>query len=137
MTDVNGQATLQLTQPEGAGVKTHITAKMRSNFNAEDAKDVIFTVVTSPDSEYARMWGHMHGIIDAGSLYKRPLLAAETTHEVGTVRENNEDWALFDQNTSMQAECGTGHIRVRSHWKVCIRLTLAISSGLSMAGQPQ
>lgn len=110
MTDVNGQATLLLTQPDGAGVKTHITAKMRSNFNAEDAKDVIFTVVTSPDSEYARMWGHMHGIIDAGSLYKRPLLAAETTHEVGTVRENNEDWALFDQNTSMQAECGTGHI---------------------------
>lgn len=110
LTDVNGQATLLLTQPDGAGVKTHITAKMRSNFNAEDAKDVIFTVVTSPDSEYARMWGHMHGIIDAGSLYKRPLLAAETTHEIGSVRENNEDWALFDQNTSMQAECGTGHI---------------------------
>ncbi|EHX8368048.1 RatA-like protein [Escherichia coli] len=110
MTDVNGQATLLLTQPDGAGVKTHITAKMRSNFTAEDAKDVVFTVVTSPDSEYARMWGHMHGIIDAGSLYKRPLLAAETTHEIGTVRENNEDWALLDQNTSMQAECGTGHI---------------------------
>ncbi|NAL44310.1 RatA-like protein, partial [Escherichia coli] len=99
-----------LSQPGGAGVKTHITAKMRSDFNATDAKDVIFTVITSPDSDKARMWGHMRGIIESGSLYKRPLLADETEHELGTVRENNEDWALYDQNTSMQAECGVGHI---------------------------
>lgn len=91
-------------------MKTHITAKMRSDFNATDAKDVIFTVITSPDSDKARMWGHMRGIIESGSLYKRPLLADETEHELGTVRENNEDWALYDQNTSMQAECGVGHI---------------------------
>ncbi|HAM6116308.1 TPA: RatA-like protein [Escherichia coli] len=110
MTDANGQASLTLSQPGGAGVKTHITAKMRSDFNATDAKDVIFTVITSPDSDKARMWGHMRGIIESGSLYKRPLLADETEHELGTVRENNEDWALYDQNTSMQAECGVGHI---------------------------
>lgn len=91
-------------------MKTHITARMRSDFNATDAKDVIFTVITSPDSDKARMWGHMRGIIESGSLYKRPLLADETEHELGTVRENNEDWALYDQNTSMQAECGVGHI---------------------------
>ena len=110
MTDVNGQASLTLSQPDGAGVKTHITAKMRSNFTATDAKDVIFTVITSPDSDKARMWGHMRGIIESGSLFKRPLLADETEHELGSVRENNEDWALFDQDTSMQAECGVGHI---------------------------
>ncbi|MCN3769890.1 DUF823 domain-containing adhesin, partial [Escherichia coli] len=110
MTDANGQASLTLSQPGGAGVKTHITARMRSDFNATDAKDVIFTVITSPDSDKARMWGHMRGIIESGSLYKRPLLADETEHELGTVRENNEDWALYDQNTSMQAECGVGHI---------------------------
>ncbi len=83
---------------------------MRSDFTATDAKDVIFTVITSPDSDKARMWGHMRGIIESGSLYKRPLLADETEHELGSVRENNEDWALYDQNTSMQAECGVGHI---------------------------
>ncbi|HAX3199265.1 TPA: RatA-like protein [Escherichia albertii] len=110
ITDANGQATLILTQPDGAGVKTHITAKMRSNFTAEDAKDVIFTVITSPDVAQARMWGHMRGLIAAGSVFKRPLLADETSHELGSVRENNEDWALFDQDTSMQAECGVGHI---------------------------
>ncbi|EGO8351383.1 RatA-like protein [Escherichia coli] len=109
MTDVNGQASLTLSQPDGAGVKTHITAKMRSNFTATDAKDVIFTVITSPDSDKARMWGHMRGIVVSGSLFKRPVLADETEHELGSVRENNEDWALFDQDTSMQAECGVGH----------------------------
>ncbi len=115
ITDANGQATLTLSQPGGVGVKTHITAAMRSNYNATDAKDVIFTVVTSPDSEYARMWGHMgNGIMEAGNLYKRPRLADETTHEVGLMRENNEDWALFDQNTSMQAECGVGHVPSQS-----------------------
>ncbi|MCZ8623613.1 DUF823 domain-containing adhesin [Escherichia albertii] len=110
ITDANGQATLILTQPDGAGVKTHITAKMRSNFTAEDAKDVIFTVITSPDVAQARMWGHMQGLISAGNIFKRPRLADETSNELGSVRENNEDWALFDQNTSMQAECGVGHI---------------------------
>ncbi|MCV5262784.1 hypothetical protein OFC55_34520, partial [Escherichia coli] len=49
ITDVNGQASLTLTQPGGAGVKTHITAKMRSDFTTSDEKDVIFTVITSPD----------------------------------------------------------------------------------------
>lgn len=119
ITDANGQATLTLSQPDGVGVKTHITAAMRSNYNASDAKDVIFTVVTSPDSEYARMWGHMgSGIMAEGNLYKRPRLADETTHEVGVMRENNEDWALFDQNTSMQAECGVGHIPSQSSLEI-------------------
>ncbi len=111
ITDVNGQASLTLTQPGGAGVKTHITAKMRSDFTTSDEKDVIFTVITSPDTDKARMWGgHMQGIIDSNNIFKRPRLADETDHELGSVRENNEDWALFDQNSSMQAECGVGHI---------------------------
>lgn len=110
ITDANGQASLTLTQPGGAGVKTHITAKMRSDFNASDEKDVIFTVITSPDSDKARMWGHMLGIIESNNIFKRPRLADETDHELGSVWENNEDWALFDQNGSMQAECGVGHI---------------------------
>ncbi|WP_064526232.1 adhesion domain-containing protein [Escherichia sp. B1147] len=111
MTDVNGQATLTLRQPGGVGVKTHLTAQMRSNFTASDTKDVIFAVITSPDVPQARMWGYMgNGIIEKGNLFKRPRLADETTNELGSIRENNEDWALFDQNTSMQAECGVGHI---------------------------
>lgn len=69
ITDVNGQASLTLTQPGGAGVKTHITAKMRSDFTTSDEKDVIFTVITSPDTDKARMWGHMQGIIDSNNIW--------------------------------------------------------------------
>ncbi|MCV4802000.1 DUF823 domain-containing adhesin, partial [Escherichia coli] len=108
ITDANGEASLTLTQPGGVGVKTHITARMRSDFTASDEKDVIFTVITSPDTDKARMWGHMLGIIEANNIFKRPRLADETANELGAVRENNEDWALFDQNSSMQAECGLG-----------------------------
>ncbi|HGT3735261.1 TPA: DUF823 domain-containing adhesin [Escherichia coli] len=114
ITDANGEATLTLTQPGGVGVKTHITARMRSDFTASDEKDVIFTVITSPDTDKARMWGHMLGIIEANNIFKRPRLADETDNELGSVRENNEDWALFDQNSSMQAECGLGHIPSQS-----------------------
>ncbi|HAI4335550.1 RatA-like protein [Escherichia coli] len=114
ITDANGEATLTLTQPGGVGVKTHITARMRSDFTASDEKDVIFTVITSPDTDKARMWGHMLGIIEANNIFKRPRLADETDNEQGSVRENNEDWALFDQNSSMQAECGLGHIPSQS-----------------------
>ncbi|GCT50525.1 ribosome association toxin A-like protein [Escherichia coli] len=114
ITDANGEASLTLTQPGGVGVKTHITARMRSDFTASDEKDVIFTVITSPDSDKARMWGHMLGIIEANNIFKRPRLADETDNELGAVRENNEDWALFDQNSSMQAECGLGHIPSQS-----------------------
>ncbi|MEB7740624.1 DUF823 domain-containing adhesin [Escherichia coli] len=110
MTDANGQASLTLSQPDGAGVRTTITAAMRENFSAQATSDVIFTVITSPDVTQAHMWGHMAGIINEGNIFKRPLLAAEAANEKGDFHENNEDWALFEQGGSMQAECGVGHI---------------------------
>ncbi|QLN20085.1 RatA-like protein [Escherichia coli] len=110
VTDANGQATLTLTQPGGKGVKTRIMGSLRTGFTNTDTKDVMFTTVTSPDSDKAHMWGHMRGFIVSGNIFKRPVLADETSHKLGSRHENNEDWALFDQNTSMQAECGLGHI---------------------------
>ena len=78
ITDVNGEATVVLTQPEGAGVRTPITAGMREGFDSTDSKDVIFTVVTSPDNENARMWGHMkNGVVVGGNLFTRPVLSGE------------------------------------------------------------
>ncbi|MXE66125.1 Immunoglobulin-like domain BIg-containing protein, partial [Escherichia coli] len=80
MTDANGQASLTLSQPDGAGVRTTITAAMRENFSAQATSDVIFTVITSPDVTQAHMWGHMAGIINEGNIFKRPLLAAEAAN---------------------------------------------------------
>ncbi|VEA34394.1 outer membrane protein RatB [Salmonella enterica subsp. enterica] len=56
--------------------------------------DTIFTVVTSPNSDKAKMWGHMPETTTAanGVVFKRPLLSAEIasgfTH--GDNTENNE-----------------------------------------------
>ncbi|MCT9761476.1 DUF823 domain-containing adhesin [Escherichia coli] len=118
MTDANGQASLTLSQPGGAGVKTHITARMRSDFNATDAKDVIFTVITSPDSDKARMWGHMDETITVdSSTFTRPKLASEVASPDGTLTENNEIWARVSQaNTSSTSKggCDTNMLPRRS-----------------------
>ncbi|TRR04185.1 hypothetical protein DNP55_25450, partial [Salmonella enterica subsp. enterica serovar Panama] len=71
---------------------------------------VIFTVVTSPDVDGANMWGHMRGVVDAGNLYKRPLLAVEASHKDGQFDENNEQWATFNSVASAPAQCGTGQV---------------------------
>ncbi len=41
--------------------------------------DVIFTVITSPDSDKAKYWGHMPETVtnSAGVKFRRPLLAAD------------------------------------------------------------
>ncbi|MCZ9275019.1 DUF823 domain-containing adhesin [Escherichia albertii] len=118
ITDVNGQASLTLSQPDGAGVKTHITARMRSDFNATDAKDVIFTVITSPDSDKARMWGHMDETITVdSSTFSRPKLAAEIASPDGTLTENNEIWARVSQastSSTSKGGCGTNMLPRRS-----------------------
>ncbi len=109
VTDANGTATVILTQPQGAGVRTTITAGMREGYTTTDSKDVIFTVITSPDSDKARMWGHMKDAATAdGSLFVRPLLAAESSYEAGNHRESNEDWATFTQLSKAESQCGDG-----------------------------
>lgn len=111
VTDASGAATMVLTQPQGAGVRTTITAEMREGYATTDSKDVIFTVITSPDSDKARMWGNMKdaAAVD-GSLFVRPLLAAESSYEAGNNRENNEDWATFTQLSKAESQCGDGQV---------------------------
>lgn len=113
ITDVNGQASLTLTQPGGAGVKTHITAKMRSDFTASDEKDVIFTVITSPDSDKARMWGHMAETVTAtdGTVFKRPRLLNEWSTQ-SSLTEDNEVWSLYNisEANSSSNGCGANYV---------------------------
>ncbi|KNB33262.1 hypothetical protein ACH55_01960, partial [Salmonella enterica subsp. enterica serovar Typhimurium] len=95
VTDVNGQAHLTLQHDSGMGVETPIRIVMPDDEggNVELPFSVIFTVITSPDVDGANMWGHMRGVVDAGNLYKRPLLAVEASHKDGQFSENNEEWA--------------------------------------------
>ncbi|KFC96458.1 RatA family protein [Leminorella grimontii ATCC 33999 = DSM 5078] len=110
MTDVNGEATLVFTQNEGAGVRTPITAGLREGNPNTYTTDVIFTVVTSPDTDKARMWGHMQGVVNAGNIYKRPMLADEAEHKTGLFRENDEDWATFNSLDAAVSQCGVGQV---------------------------
>ncbi|WP_334417029.1 adhesion domain-containing protein, partial [Escherichia coli] len=64
--------------------------------------DTIFTVVTSPDSSQAKMWGHMPETETAedGTVIKRPRLLKELSSQTGrtSTLEDNENWALFNIN---------------------------------------
>ncbi len=112
VTDVNGQAHLTLKHDSGMGVETPIRIVMPDDEggNVELPFSVIFTVITSPDVDGANMWGHMRGVVDAGNLYKRPLLAVEASHKDGQFSENNEEWATFNSVASATAQCGTGQV---------------------------
>lgn len=112
VTDVNGQAHLTLKHNSGLGVETPIRIVMPDDEggNVELPFSVIFTVVTSPDVDGANMWGHMRGVVDAGNLYKRPLLAVEASHKDGQFSENNEEWATFNSVASATAQCGVGQV---------------------------
>ncbi|ANF77274.1 hypothetical protein N7621_002808 [Salmonella enterica] len=112
VTDVNGQAHLTLQHDSGMGVETPIRIVMPDDEggNVELPFSVIFTVITSPDVDGANMWGHMRGVVDAGNLYKRPLLAVEASHKDGQFSENNEEWATFNSVASATAQCGVGQV---------------------------
>ncbi|MDV2048289.1 DUF823/DUF824 repeat adhesin RatB [Salmonella enterica] len=108
VTDANGQFSLVLTQDKGAGVLTPVRVVLFDG--TEATQNVIFTVITSPDVAQARMWGHMQGVVEAGNIYKRPLLAEEATQDTGSEFENNEYWATFNSVTAATNQCGTGQV---------------------------
>lgn len=95
VTGEGGIATIAVTQNEGIGVKTplYITA---TGMSTPLTQDVTFTVITSPDSTLANMWGHMSETFKAsnGIVFKRPRLAAEVQKTDKSVSETNETWVL-------------------------------------------
>ncbi|ECF4500992.1 hypothetical protein FDO45_15590 [Salmonella enterica subsp. enterica serovar Javiana] len=100
VTDEQGNATVVVTQEQGPGVKTRLIVSSQSYPTLTDNVDVIFTTITSPDSDKANMYGHMLENATAtlnGTTYTftRPKLAAETSGNGGTVVDSNETWAQF------------------------------------------
>ncbi|WP_410960852.1 adhesion domain-containing protein, partial [Salmonella sp. SAL4360] len=53
---------------------------------------------------------HMQGVVEAGNIYKRPLLADEAAQDTGSEFENNEYWATFNSVTAATNQCGTGQV---------------------------
>lgn len=112
VTDANGQTHLVLSHDSGVGVETPIRIVMADDDGntVTQSLSVIFTVETSPDVDGANMYGHMRGVVDAGNLYKRPLLAVEASHKTGQQSENNEEWATFNSLEAATQQCGTGQV---------------------------
>lgn len=95
LTDADGSKILTITRPETHGTKTAITAALYSDPTINASIDTIFTVPTSPDTDKAKMWGHMPETLTAGGLtFKRPLLFAElaVTKKRKSRDEENETW---------------------------------------------
>ncbi|MBI6550723.1 inverse autotransporter beta domain-containing protein [Xenorhabdus lircayensis] len=99
-TDEKGDLVIKIIDPNGKGVKTtlKVAAEGANGSLPTKDKDVIFTVITSPDVAVANYWGHMHEFIEfKGIKYYRTPLHNEypgTNDENGTI--DNEDWAYYN-----------------------------------------
>ncbi|MDE9555088.1 inverse autotransporter beta domain-containing protein [Xenorhabdus bovienii] len=104
-TDKNGELVITATDRNSIGLKTPVSITVNEGTGAKTetkTQDVIFTVITSPDTDLANYWGHMveELPINAGK-FSRPLLSKEVQKyypslSTGIIQENNEDWSIYN-----------------------------------------
>ncbi|MDN8559332.1 adhesion domain-containing protein, partial [Citrobacter werkmanii] len=117
-TDSDGVITVIATQPNGPGVRNTFGPKsaIRANVKLENGDEAnarpTFTVITSPDTDKANMWGHMPEVVDG---IHRPLLSGEINADVGTFDSNNEGWAVTTYATAV-AHCSVPSIDTFQTW---------------------
>lgn len=111
-TGAGGTMTIPVTHPGGLGVKSTILAFTTTPLTTATT-DVIFPIITSPDTPLANMYGHMTDVVTVGGVsFKRPLLVPEASNYYGTTSERNETWPLYN-TTGATTQCG-GLARVPS-----------------------
>ena len=97
VTGADGSKIITVTRPETHGTKVAITAALYEQPTITASIDTIFTVITSPDTPQAQMWGHMAETLTLadGEAFHRPLLKAEVndSRNLFSTTENNEEWA--------------------------------------------
>ncbi|MBL0667044.1 inverse autotransporter beta domain-containing protein [Aeromonas jandaei] len=85
----DGSVSIVVSDPAGSGVKTTIRATSAS---VSDDDAAIFTVITSPNSSAANMYGHMNEYLtNNGLTVQRPRLYGEVGGDLDQVI-NNEIW---------------------------------------------
>ncbi|EHN3212131.1 hypothetical protein KIQ98_003965 [Salmonella enterica] len=109
-TGADGTLALTLAEPGGVGLKNVLTANLNDTPTATSSLPVVFTVLTSPDSDKANMYGHMPETFTAsnGAEFKRPLVAGEPSSEAhtDTYFETNENWIMVNSfNTGNYGGC--------------------------------
>ncbi|AXB18992.1 hypothetical protein DPF89_01338 [Salmonella enterica subsp. enterica serovar Napoli] len=99
-TGSDGTATFTLNQDKSLGLKTPLTVKLTDNTALHASLDMIFMVLTSPDTDKALFWGNMSDTTSVnGKTLHRPWLQAELPSGVtpvftNGVHANNEYWAM-------------------------------------------
>ncbi|WP_411901179.1 adhesion domain-containing protein, partial [Salmonella enterica] len=85
-TEDEGKVTYTRPKDRTADLKTPISAAQMDGLNLKDRKEAILTVVTSPDSDKAKYWGHMPETFtnSKGVEVKRPLLPADLSSTAAT-----------------------------------------------------
>ncbi|MBD2793891.1 inverse autotransporter beta domain-containing protein [Xenorhabdus szentirmaii] len=79
-TDEKGDLIIEVTDPDGIGTRTELVVTVNDDGNKlnEQKQDVIFTVITSPNTSLAKYWGHMTETVTAGKItFERPKLFEE------------------------------------------------------------
>ncbi|MEQ5974198.1 DUF823 domain-containing adhesin, partial [Serratia liquefaciens] len=110
-TGSSGELSIQLSDPKGFGVETKFD--IQASFGGESetqSESVVFTVITSPDTDKANYWGHMTETLSAadGTVFKRPMLVREVegfnvpTHADSYVRE---EWSLVTYTDADRVLC--------------------------------
>ena len=93
---------LILKDPNGIGVNHIFEIHLKNKPEKVKTADAIFTVLTSPDSPSAQMWGHMSDAplySTTGAAISRPRLLGDSPIITdGYFEENNEKWQLHKIN---------------------------------------
>lgn len=98
VTDASGNLVINITDPDGTGVKNTLELRAESGDTALQA--VTFNVKTSPDVASATMWGNMTETVTVGgTTFHRPWLNSEKRGD-GVQTYHNEDWGSYNFQTA-------------------------------------
>ncbi|QJC30639.1 hypothetical protein GJT85_02275 (plasmid) [Enterobacteriaceae endosymbiont of Neohaemonia nigricornis] len=102
MTDENGELHLQISSPDGLGVKTTLSININNNNKIIKIINFIFTVPTSPDIDKANMYGHMQDTIMSNNitLHRPPLYAEYIGGKNDKLYYSNEYWSILDYDNA-------------------------------------
>ncbi|QJC35102.1 hypothetical protein GJT96_02195 (plasmid) [Enterobacteriaceae endosymbiont of Donacia piscatrix] len=93
-TNKEGELKVKISDPHGIGVRTFLKISADNSISKKIA--VIFTVPTSPNNLYARMYGHMTDVLSINGLkFYRPTLFSERAGDQ-VYHYLNEDWAKYN-----------------------------------------
>ncbi|PHM40298.1 putative invasin [Xenorhabdus mauleonii] len=122
-TDENGNLVINVTDPDGIGTRTKLSITVNDSESKliKKSKDVIFTVLTSPNTDKAKYWGHMEPYITLdGKKYSRPQLATELDTELDTGGFriiNHEKWS-FVKWSKVENYCSDSSNSSNKFWKL-------------------